>query len=253
MDNKKIKYTTRIFYAVATFLLIGITISFIYGWYTSTSNDATFDSTEFKTVSQGYAGHFSTEEEYAHLISNIYENDDTMITQTTVAPGTIVYYAVMFDVSDYASIEAKYQIDNLLVYGSNSTVNYHGKTVGDYYSFMYNTGVEANSCHLFLMKKINDSTSGVGYTRVGTDYYTVNSTLVSRLSDSKTSPANVSFSLQITMPTISQSAIEANYDGSDNVYFMLYIPICYQDIEENQNEEMDSYIKIASTVVVPVE
>ena len=57
MENKKIKYTTRIFYAVATFLLIGITISFIYGWYTSTSNDATFDSTEFKTVSQGYAGH----------------------------------------------------------------------------------------------------------------------------------------------------------------------------------------------------
>ena len=55
------------------------------------------------------------------------------------------------------------------------------------------------------------------------------------------------------MPTISQSAIEANYDGSNNVYFMLYIPIWYQDIEENQNEEMDSYIKIASTVVVPVE
>ena len=255
--NNKIKYVTRILYSLAILLLVGFAIRVIYGWYTSSSNDATFDSDEFMTVSQGYGGHFSTEAEYTQA-SDIHENSDSMITQVTVKPGDVIYYAFMFDVTSQTDIEDSYQIDNLLVYGANSTINYHGKTVGNYYSFLYNTGVEANSCHLFVMKKNYDSeTNSYYYSETGIgesaelEYYTVNSTIVRRLAESKTDGANVSFSLQITMPNI--TSFPTNYGGDEKVYFMLYIPIWYQDIEENQNEEMDSYLKIASTVIVPVE
>ena len=138
-----------------------------------------------------------------------------------------------------------------MLYDSILTINYHGKTVGDYLSFLYNTGVEANSCHLFLMKRINDQVNGYGYSQVG-DLYELTSTIVPRLSDSKTSAANVEFKLQIDMPTIDYTGY-TNVDNDNKVYFMLYIPIWYQDTDVNQNEEMDSFLKIVSTVIVPVE
>ncbi len=234
---------------LAMILFIGITISLVMAWYTSTSNDATFDSDEFLTVSQAYAGHFTGDDEYGST-STIYENSEDVTTQVTVKPGEVIYYAFLFEVVDSSSIASKYQVDTLLTYGANSTTNYHGTTVGDYYSFLYNTGVEANSCHLFLMRRVYDETNGYGYSQYGDSYYTVNSTLVSRLSDSTDSNANVEFSLNIDMPTISD--FPTNYGDDDKVYFMLYIPIWYQDIETNQNNEMDSYLKIASTVLIPI-
>lgn len=235
-----------------TVMLLAISITIMFAWYTSTSNDATFDSDEFMSVSQGYAGHFSTEEHYWSA-DDIYENDDTVVTKTTVIPGKIVYYAFLFEVKNQNELLSSYVVDTLLVYGSSSANSYHGVNVGNYNSFLYNTGVVENSCHLYLMQKLYDSEEHSYYYTKSGNYLTTASTGVNRLSntDNRNEEANVSLSINLDLPQI--DSFPTNVDNDEKVYFMLYIPIWYQDIEINQNQEMDSYLKIVSTVLVPNE
>ena len=252
--NTKIRSTMFILYSVVTSIIIFLIIGNVFGWYIGSSNDARASSNEIKTVTTGYGGRFTTSEDYiAH--NDVYQADENVTTQTVVKPGDVVFFTFImeFDKETYQiSIQGgTVDIDIVLIAGANSTDSYRGVTTGDFYSFLYNTGIPQNTATCAIAQKSYDSTrDSFKYTKSSEP--SVTNTAVTRFSSTNTSSGEVGCRFSITLP--SGMSFPTSYSDTGNTvddgnyYLMIYLPIFYQDTNTLQNNEMNSYVKFSTVI-----
>lgn len=250
----KTKNILFISYIFLTSIIIFLVIGNVFGWYIGLSNDAKAESNEIKTVTTGYGGRFTTGEDYiAH--NDVYQADDSVTTTAVVKPGDVVFFTFImeFDRTTYqSSIQGStIDVDIVLIAGANQTNEYRGITTGDFYSFLHNTGIPQNTATCAIAQKLYDSSrDSFKYTK--TSEPTVTNTSVSNFSSTNNSSGiigcqfSVTFPSGMVFPTSYSDAANSVDDG--NYYFMIYLPIFYQDTNELQNNEMNSYVKISTVI-----
>lgn len=238
----------RMFLLFGAVLLLGIVVTTIvitYSWYVSSSNDAVAETDEMKTLAQGYGGHFSSEEEYTNF-TGIYEHSETAVTKAYVKPGDVIYYSFLFDVDTTAGLKSAYKLELVLNAGSN-TGTYHGVQYGNYNSLLSNLIIEENTCHLYQLEKTHDDQQNDDqYTTFnGSDYYDVDTDFTN--TESTFYENNVAgASIDLQMPEITE------YPDSEKSYFMIIIPIWYQDTGELQNNELECFVRLSSTIITEI-
>lgn len=245
MFQNKIKRIMTISYILVASISILLLSNVIFGWYIGSSNDATANSNEIKTVTSGYGGRFTTETDYNAHSSTVYQDDEDVITKATVKPGDVLFFTFImeFDSADGDSLKgATYSVNIVLNAGSVSTDSYYGVDTGKYNSFLYNTCIPTNSVTMSIAKKEAYSTS-YKYTVTSSPALS-SSTGVQHLSSTATSTGQVACNFNVTFP----NAMTYPTSVDDKIYIMLYLPIFYQDTNELQNSEMNSYLKFASVI-----
>ena len=255
MCNKYIKNLIRIAYVFVACIAMFLIGNRVFGWYTGTSNDATANSTEIKTVTTGYGGRFTTEGDYIGH-SDMYENA-TVVTKKTVKPGDVVFFTFImeFDSTIGSTLSgASYDIDIVLNAGFNSNDDYHGVTTGDYLSFLENVTIPANSLTMAIAKRSYDSSksSFLYHEETSYDRYSQsNQNTITNLAVTSFYQNNtVGCKLRVTFPNSMSYPTSTDEAGvNDNkIYFMLYLPILYKDTNLLQNNEKNSYFKVGAII-----
>lgn len=250
MFQNKIKRIIAFSYILVASISILLLSNVIFGWYIGSSNDAIADSNEIKTVTSGYGGRFTTETDYNAHSSTVYQDDENVITKATVKPGDVLFFTFImeFDSSDGDTIKgATYSIDIVLNAGSVSTDSYYGVDTGKFNSFLYNTTIPSNAVKMSIAKKEAYDTS-YKYT-VTSSPALASSTGVAHLSSTTSVGGEVNCNFNVTFP----ASMTYPTSVDDKIYIMLYLPIFYQDTNELQNSEMNSYLKFASVIYEKVE
>ena len=254
------KYTT-IGFILSTSIIVLLILGITFGWFIGKSNDALANFNEIKTVTSGYGGRFTTEDDYIGH-NDIYENANVS-TKKTVKPGDVTFFTFIMEMpkKDKNNNTINYDgkiFDVVFVLNAEAVSNekYNGESTGDFESFLSNVTIPADTATMSISQKRYDSTEANFYYTDITSYnrYTSSNTNTIRnlvVSSFYTNNA-VKATIRLTLPTgmsypISYSDTSNSVDDG-NIYFMVYVPILYKDTNSLQNNEMNSYVKISSLI-----
>lgn len=255
------------------------------GWFTHNEHlDA--DSNVIYSINQDYGADFSSLDD----IPKIYIAENS-ISKVTYIPGDVVYYTFIFKmpVESLVSTKTDYYVNPIIDIDvvTEEGEEYEGE-YGDYLSFGYNLCLEENAVLLVVLEKGTttiapsdeevesftpikyhyDATSGkvvrgadgdntYSYFGSETTHATFTSTGVEHFCDGVSKDSlNANFSCVFPILDTSEYPIFTEGEGEDAqsyVYFMLYIPIWYVDIEVEQNQEMDCVLTISGCAIWSVD
>ena len=255
MNRHHMKNLIRIAYALVFVVTAFLISNQIFGWYTGKSNDAVANSNEIKTITTGYGGRFTTENDY-QVHNDIYESAD-VVTKKQVKPGDVTFFTFImeFDQTDGASLQgATYDVDLVINAGYVSNDIYHGVETGDYLSFLSNVTIPVNTATMAIAKRSYDTSANSYKYQQTTDYdrySSSNTNTITNLAVTSFYENNiVSAVIRITFPTGMSypSSTDDSSQDDGKIYFMIYLPIWYKDTNTLQNNEMNSYIKVGSII-----
>ena len=260
MNRHHMKNLIRIAYALVFVVTAFLISNQIFGWYTGKSNDATANSNEIKTITTGYGGRFTTENDY-QVHSDIYESAD-VVTKKQVKPGDVTFFTFImeFETSEGESLQgATYDVDLVVNAGYVSNNVYHGVGTGEYLSFLSNVTIPENTATLAIAQKSYDSTEGsYKYSEV-TSYGVYSQSNLNTITNLEVESFyendTVSCVIRITFPQQMSFPVSFDQNGQEDgkIYFMVYLPIWYKDTYSLQNNEMNSYFQVGSIVYTEVE
>lgn len=241
-----------------------------YGWFQSITH-LTNSSEQMFAVRQGFNNDISTELNVGGSITLV----DGDHVHKTIIPGETIYYSFVSRILVNEYEEAGIRDLVVSIDGLASALETHTANSGNYQNFLSHCMIEENSAILSILEVSNETESEALKTYTPVSYVNVDG--VGSWSDeegsfksfsSTTTPQftnsaveslldNNSFKADIIihLPELSTYPIEEEIEDGETKYFInfvIYIPINYIDINEIQNDEMDSTIEISGCTVLPL-
>ena len=277
----KTKFIVLLMVVVAVFVSCAILAQYSSAWLQNNTS-LTTSSNEIYAVNQGFANNIAdfatnSDEEFNAVVSSIFNSSSSAHYQT-VLPGDEVFY------SFYARIRFSDVEAGITRYHVNLTISGEAREdapagTGDYLGFLHNCRIEENRSRFIVLEKKGDAFDHIIYYSDGSSggtlkpkdgdfdadadttysYFDYNEGIIPSFTNTEVlsfcpdgTDESIGASLEITIPNLAGIVPVSEEEGDSFVYLMVFVPIWYIDIEENQNSEMNSVLKINGCTIVAV-